>query len=72
VLLNQNIINLPIAQKVNVAKLVDGKTVLEILYKLYDVIKCDFNNDYDCDLSDNADDNCTNNYNLSQTDTDKD
>ena len=72
VLLNQNIINLPIAQKVNVTKLIDGKTVLEVLYKLYDVVKCDFNNDYDCDLSDNAYDNCTNSYNPSQIDTDKD
>jgi len=72
VLLNQNIIDLPIAQKVDVGKFVDGKTVLGILYKLYNVVKCDFNNDYDCDLSENTYDNCPNDYNPSQTDTDRD
>jgi hypothetical protein len=70
--LNKSIIDLPIAQKVDVGKLADGKTVLEVLYKLYNVVKCDFNNDYDCDLSDNADDNCPNAYNPSQIDTDRD
>jgi hypothetical protein len=63
---------LPIAQKIDVGKLVDGQTVLNVLYKLYNVVKCDFNNDYDCDLSDNAKDNCPNAYNPTQTDTDKD
>ena len=72
ILLNQNIIDLPIAQKIDVGKLVDGQTVLNVLYKLYNIVKCDFNNDYDCDLSDNAGDNCPNAYNPTQTDTDKD
>ena len=52
--------------------LVDWDYVLQVLYKLFEIIDCEFNYDYDCDKLINTDDNCPNDYNPSQTDTDGD
>ena len=71
-LINQDIVNFDIAKNVEIWKLVDWKTVLEVFYKLYNVVKCDFDNDYDCDWITNFDDNCPHEYNSNQTDTDTD
>jgi hypothetical protein len=51
---------------------VDGKTALDILYKLYTNINCSFDNDYDCDGIPNAEDSCPYVYNPNQRDTDAD
>lgn len=72
VLFSQNIIDLPIAKNIDVNELADGKTVLAVLYKLYNIVKCDWNNDYDCDAENNENDNCPNSYNPRQSDTDWD
>ncbi len=52
--------------------LVDWEYVLQVLYKLFEIIDCEFNYDYDCDKLINSNDNCPNDYNPSQTDTDWD
>ena len=52
--------------------LVEWEYVLQVLYKLFEIIDCDFNYDYDCDKLININDNCPNDYNPSQTDTDWD
>jgi len=71
-LYKQNIINIDQSQWKNTDKNIDGKTVLETLFKLNGKVSCAFNNDYDCDSLDNAKDSCPNAYNPSQKDTDKD
>ena len=53
-------------------KSVEWDYVLQVLYKLFEIIDCNFNYDYDCDWLINSDDNCPNDYNPSQTDTDWD
>lgn len=68
----QNIINKDDSTRRNTEKNIDGKTVLETLYKLNQTVSCVFNNDYDCDSLSNTQDNCPNHYNPKQTDTDKD
>lgn len=72
ILYSQNIIDLDTALQTDIYDMVDGKLVLETLYKLYGKVNCTFNNDYDCDKTDNDTDSCPNAYNPSQTDTDKD
>ncbi len=71
-LYSQNIINIDQTQRKDTNKNIDGKTVLETLFKLNGKISCAFNNDYDCDGRDNPNDNCPNTYNPSQKDTDQD
>lgn len=71
-LYSQNIINIDQTQRRDTAKNIDGKTVLETLFKLNGKVNCAFNNDYDCDGLDNAQDSCPNTYNPSQKDFDKD
>jgi hypothetical protein len=50
----------------------DGKRIVEILYNLYKITSCTFNNDYDCDGLDNVKDSCPNAYDPSQKDSDHD
>jgi len=71
-LYNQSIIDIDQSQRRNTDKNIDGKTVVETLFKLNGKVNCAFNNDYDCDGIDNAKDSCPNTYNPSQKDTDKD
>ena len=71
-LYTQNIINIDQNQRINTDKNIDGKTVLDTLFKLNGKIDCGFNNDYDCDGIENAKDNCPNTYNPTQKDTDND
>jgi hypothetical protein len=40
------------------------------LYNVFEIVDCDFDDDYDCDGIPNAEDNCPNHYNPSQKDTD--
>jgi len=71
-LYDQNIIDIDKTTRNNTAKDIDGKTVIETLFKLNSKIDCTFNNDYDCDGVNNAKDSCTNTYNPKQKDFDKD
>lgn len=71
-LYSQNIINIDQNQRKNIDSTIDGKTVLETLFKLNSKIDCSFNNDYDCDGWENAKDSCPNAYNPKQKDTDND
>lgn len=71
-LYKQDIIDIDQNQRKNTDKNIDGKTVLETLFKINGKIDCSFNNDYDCDGLDNANDSCPNAYNPKQKDTDKD
>lgn len=71
-LYSQSIINIDQSQWVNIDKNIDGKTVLETLFKLNGKVNCAFNNDYDCDGINNTKDSCPNAYNPTQKDTDKD
>ena len=71
-LYNQSIIDIDQKIRSNTDKNIDGKTVLETLFKLNGKVDCAFNNDYDCDGRTNAKDNCPNAYNPQQKDTDKD
>ena len=69
---SQSIININQSQRASTAKDIDGKTVLETLFKLNSKIDCAFNNDYDCDGINNAKDSCANTYSPSQKDFDHD
>ncbi|EKD25603.1 MAG: hypothetical protein ACD_80C00012G0019 [uncultured bacterium (gcode 4)] len=69
-LYSQNIIDINQSQRANTDKDIDGKTVLDTLFKLNGKVNCAFNNDYDCDGPTNIQDNCPNDYNPSQKDTD--
>lgn len=71
-LYKQNIINLQEAEKEDIGQVMDGKRILNILYNLYKTTKCSFDNDYDCDASENTVDSCPNAYNPSQKDLDHD
>jgi len=71
-LYNQSIIDIDQTQRRNTDKNIDGKTVLETLFKLNGKVNCAFNNDYDYDWLDNAKDSCPNAYNPKQKDTDSD
>ena len=71
-LYSQDIIDIGQNQRVNIDKSIDGKTVLDTLFKLNGKVSCAFNNDYDCDGIDNAKDSCPNAYNPTQKDFDKD
>ncbi len=71
-LYKQNIIDIGQNQRKNIDKDIDGRTVIETLYKLNGKINCSFNNNYDCDGVENTKDNCPNSFNPSQKDTDKD
>ena len=71
-LYNQSIINIDQNKWNNTDKNIDGKTVIETLFKLNGKVNCAFNNDYDCDGRTNAKDSCPNTYNPTQKDTDKD
>lgn len=71
-LYNQRIIDIDQSQRTNTDKNIDGKTVVETLFKLNGKVNCAFNNDYDCDGIDNAKDSCPNAYNPKQKDTDSD
>gem|GEM_PF-683566 len=71
-LYNQDIIDIDENTRSNTAKNINGKIVLETLFKLNGKVNCTFNNDYDCDGRENAKDSCPNTYNPQQKDTDKD
>ncbi len=71
-LATQKIISLDSSVRSKTDSLVDGKTVLQTLFKLNQKIDCTFDNDYDCDGIVNAQDACPNAYNPKQTDTDHD
>ncbi len=71
-LYSQSIIDIGQNQRSDINKNIDGKTVLETLFKLNGKVNCSFNNDYDCDGIPNTQDNCPNNYNPHQTDTNHD
>jgi len=71
-LYTQKIINIEENTRKSIDKLIDGKTVIETLYKVYGKINCTFDNDYDCDGIENTKDSCPNAYNPRQIDTDKD
>ena len=71
-LYSQSIINIDQNQWINIDKDIDGKTVVDTLFKLNEKVSCVFNNDYDCDGIDNTKDNCPNTYNPHQTDTNHD
>lgn len=72
VLYSQSIIDIDQNKRRTTDKNIDGKTVLETLFKLNGKVNCAFNNDYDCDGLDNAEDSCSNMYNPSQKDFDHD
>ena len=72
ILYNQDIIDVQWARNIDIYSNVDGQTALDIFYKLYTNIQCNFDDDYDCDGIPNAEDNCPYHYNPSQTDTDGD
>ncbi|MCK9466710.1 MAG: thrombospondin type 3 repeat-containing protein [Candidatus Absconditabacterales bacterium] len=55
-----------------VHELVSGEYVLKTLYNVFEIVDCNFDDDYDCDNIPNAEDNCPNHYNPSQKDTDGD
>jgi len=65
----RNISNL---NQIDIHQSVPGDIVLQALYQIYQEIDCEFDNDYDCDSLDNANDNCPNFYNSQQIDTDGD
>jgi len=71
-LYKQNVIDLMEAEKEDTNDIMDGERILKILYNLHKIVGCEFNNDYDCDGLDNANDSCPNVYNPSQKDYDKD
>jgi PKD repeat protein len=71
-LYNQSIIDIDETKRRTTDKIIDGKTVLETLYKLNTKVNCTFNNDYDCDGLNNTHDSCPNKYNPVQRDIDKD
>jgi len=72
ILYKQKIIDAQEAGKWDIYQLVVWEKVLDILYKIFEIIGCEFNNDYDCDWVNNFDDNCPNNYNPTQLDIDED
>ncbi|AHB40990.1 hypothetical protein P148_SR1C00001G0183 [candidate division SR1 bacterium RAAC1_SR1_1] len=72
VLYRQQMISLDDAVKYNIGTLIDGKLAVEILSRINSLIGCSFNNDYDCDGIDNAQDSCPTGYNPQQRDYDKD
>lgn len=72
ILYRQQMISLNDAVKYNIWTLIDGKLAVEILSKINSLIGCSFNNDYDCDGIDNAQDSCPTTYNPQQKDYDKD
>jgi len=57
---------------INIHELVPADKILKILYKVFGITNCYFNHDYDCDIRDNANDNCPHDYNPSQHDFDQD
>ena len=71
-LYRQNIIDIDQSLRRNTDKNIDGKTVVETLFKINGKVSCAFNNDYECDGVNNAKDNCSNTFNPSQKDADKD
>jgi len=72
ILYQQNVIDLDEAHKTDLHLPAKWEKILEALYKIFGIIDCEFDNDYDCDTLDNAGDNCPNQYNPHQTDTDGD
>jgi len=56
----------------NYSKLVDGKTLINWLYKVKKINTCKIDRDYDKDGILNEEDNCPYTYNPNQKDTDKD
>lgn len=72
VLYRQQMISLDDAVKYNIGTLIDGKLAVQILSRINSLIGCSFNNDYDCDGIDNAQDSCPTTYNPQQKDFDKD
>lgn len=51
---------------------IDWEYAIITLWRLFPLIQCKFNQDYDCDKVNNKDDNCPNSYNPSQKDLDND
>ncbi len=57
---------------INIHELPTAGKVLKILYRVFGIVDCRFNSDYDCDGIDNIHDTCPNQYNPSQKDFDYD
>ena len=66
------LISLKEALKFNPTKLVDGKILIDWLYKVKQINNCKIDNDYDKDGIPNQQDNCSYTYNPNQKDTDSD
>ena len=72
ILYSNNLVDYEMFETWAIDKLVEWEYVLQVLYKLFEIIDCNFNHDYDCDWLENTEDNCPNDYNPNQTDTDWD
>ena len=72
ILYNENLISLNDVINFNPTKIVDGKTLIDWLYKVKQINSCKINNDYDDDWIPNDIDNCPYAYNPNQKDTDND
>ena len=70
ILYDHNIVEYEKFKDGQVHELVSWEYVLKTLYNVFEIVDCDFDDDYDCDGIPNAEDNCPNHYNPSQKDTD--
>jgi hypothetical protein len=71
-LYKENLISLKDALNFDPTKIVDGKTLLDWLYKVKKINNCKIQYDYDQDGIPNDLDNCPYTYNPNQKDTDQD
>ena len=72
ILYNENLITLSDILNFDSQKLVDGKTLLDWLYKVKQIRNCKIDNDYDKDWIPNNVDDCPYTYDPNQKDTDHD
>lgn len=72
ILYKENLISLNDIENFNPQKLVNGKMLIDWLYKIKKIKSCKINNDYDDDGIPNYIDNCPYTYNPNQKDTDND
>lgn len=66
ILYDHNIVEYEKFKDGQVHELVSWEYVLKTLYNVFEIVDCDFDDDYDCDGIPNAEDNCPNHYNPSQ------